>query len=330
MAKENPVYTALSGLGFETAGAVSFGLWKDYAVSVRPNQNYYQIELAVRADKKDKALARTLLKEARGRLPKTVIGCVNAGNAIFFNVRLHRKAGYAEQLTAALDLLAGLLREKGLPPADTCAVCGGPHTDSLCMESTYQPVHAACMRRVSEAARETVEDNENNGSIFLGLVGALLGTLAGLIPNVLTIVFLERIHALLFALVPLAAMWGYRKFRGKQNAAAIVIVVLLSLAGVFLLEAVVVAIAIAQEYGAGFGQSLRISLEYLFTAEGFIAFLQDSLMELLFMVLGIFIAWRYLRQTNTVRLQGLEGVLATLRPDPRTAAAPEDEGGASL
>ena len=328
MTKEDPVFAALSGHGFEIAGDVCFGLWKDYAVSVRSHPNGHQIELAVRTDKKNKALVRTLIKEARRQVRgKDVISCVNAGNAVFFVLRSLRKAGGGEALPAALDLFTDLLRKNGLPPAETCAVCGGDHTDSLCMESSYQPVHAACMRRRAASTRDAVEDNENNGSIPLGIVGALLGTLAGLIPNVLTIVFLDRIFALLFALVPLAAMWGYRKFRGRQNAAAIVIVVLLSLASVLLLEVIVTAIAVAREFEAGLGLSLGFAFMYLFSAEGFVLFLRDSLMEWLFMGLGIFIAWRYLRQTNAVRLRDLDAALSTLRPDPRAAVPSDKETG---
>ena len=61
------------------------------------------------------------------------------------------------------------------------------------MGGYYQPVNAAALRQQGTQAREKAEENQTNGSYLLGLIGAILGTLVGLIPNLLTAVYTETI-----------------------------------------------------------------------------------------------------------------------------------------
>ena len=327
MAKENPIYESLAPLGFETAGSACFGIWSGYAVSLRQSQSNYLIELAARTDRKDKQLRKNVHKAVKQRCSKRYHGCYENGKAMVFTVSFDRKTPFDEQGTAFLDVFVSVLRENGVAPAETCSVCGGAHPDSLCWLDGYQPVHAACVRSLSEQTREKAEHNQENGSYLTGILGGIVGMLAGLVPSLLTILWMERIYGVLFALVPLAAMWGYRKCRGKQNTAAIVIVIVLSLLGVFVLEAVVVAIGVTREYGMAFGTAFSLTMSYLVTGEGFVAMLGDCIMEFVFMAVGILLAWGYLRQTNTTAIAAMDAVAGTLRPIGD--AAPVESGAAT-
>ena len=316
MAKENPVYAALAPLGFETAGQVCFGRGKGYAVSLRPNGGYYYLEFAVRCDKKDAQLRKAVQKALKARCPKNTYACVNNGSFFSFPVRFTGKGSYGEQFSAFADAIAEVLRENGLAPAHSCAICGSGAAESLCMVTSFQPVHAACMRGQVEQIREEAEQNRENGSYLGGVIGALLGTLVGLIPSVLTVLLIEGVSAWLFALVPLCAMWGYRKLGGKRNNAAIVIVILLSLLGVFLLEYIQLVAYLIGQYHAPLGLTLNVALQNFMDPEMFPLVLKDCAIPLLFMVLGIALGWRYLRQTNSETVKAMGVQLDTLRPNP--------------
>ena len=311
MANKETLDSALDALGLEKLGAIHFGTWRGYAVT--HNQNVFQV--AARTVKNDKQLCKALQAALKERCPKRVLSVLTDGKTITFSTAFDRKSPYTEQITAFLNAATDALRAQGVAPANTCAHCGAQFPDSLCLVGTqFQPVHAACVHNAKEATVEAAQRNQESGSYLTGTIGAILGTLVGVIPSVLTILLTERIYALLFALVPLAAMFGYRLFRGKQSKGSIAIIVVLSILGVFVLQAIVVSVSVAQEYDVGIGEAASVVLPYLFTGEGFSELISDSLMEFLFMVLGIFFAWRYLNQTNTSTVAAANAVASTLRP----------------
>lgn len=318
MAKQAPLFASLEAYDFQTVGSVCFGLWKGYAVSIRLVQGNFWADFAVRLGKPDKALQRAINAslKADGIKRSGVNFNLARGKAASFLLRLNRKTPFVDQFAVFADACARALRENGLEPASTCAVCGGGTPESLCFVGTYQPVHASCMRADLEKTREKAEENQANGSYLTGLVGALLGMLVGLIPNVATAVFLDRIVAVLFALVPLAAMWGYRKFNGKLDKGSIGIIIVLSLIGVVLLQYFSLAIYIMQEYDTTLGLALSFTADLFRDGETLGQILSGSLTSFLFMGLGILFAWRYISQTNSGAVANKEALLSTMRPNP--------------
>ena len=315
MANKQTTHDGAAALGFEELNGVFFGTWQGYAVSQFMNQSFYSFQFAVRTDKKDAQLRKTLLADVKQRLQKKCRSVVNNGDSIMFNTVFSRKEPIQQQMTDCLNAMAAALRSAGVAPAQTCAHCGGHSPDSLCLVGTSnQPVHAACVRSAREAVVEKAQSNQESGSYLTGFLGAVLGAIVGLIPNVLTMLFAERIFALLFALVPLAAMFGYRLFKGRKDKAAVVIIVLLSVLAVFVQQTIYVVIELTKEYGVTFAEAFDATREFLFTSEGMSAMMQDCAMQFVFMALGIVIAWRYLAQTNTGAVAHAEAAASTLRP----------------
>ena len=323
MPKNDELKEALLRLGFETDRRVFFGLWQDYAVSVVPVGIQCQISYATHADKNYQKLRRNVQKSANRLAPKKCT-VTNTGEAFVFTLPVDRKMLEAGELPRCLDAFAAALRENNFLPCETCAVCGGQKPDSLCYLRLYRPVHKACVRSLSETTRQKAEQNELNGSYLTGAVGALLGMLIGLIPNVALGVISDRIYALLFALVPLAAMWLYRKFNGKMSKGSIGIIIAVSLLGVFVMQFATLAIYIMQEYGTGLGQAMSLTAGLFADGEILGQILRESIMHFLFMGLGILFAWRYLNQTNGGAVTNMDAALATLRPNPN---GPQDGEG---
>jgi hypothetical protein len=314
MATNQAVSTALSRLGIGAVGAAHIGVWDGYAVTVRHSAPYYYLDFAVRLDRKDRALPKALRAELKNRLPKKLLGCVNNGDHITCTLTVDKKTPYTDQFEAALNAIADALRQKDVAPATTCAVCGREHPDSLCLIDGYQPVHAACVQAVTETTKHAAEADERKERYLTGFIGAVIGAFIGLEPCLLSILLFDRIYTVLFALVPLCAMWGYRRFRGKRSGASIVIIILLSLAGVVLLEFLAVAISFKQELGLTLVPAMRYTLNYLFTRVGVGVMLQESLTELLVMAIGIFVAWAFLAQNNHNPVSQANAVRHSLHP----------------
>ncbi len=324
MAKENPVFKALETFGFETLGSMSYGVYKDYAMDVAQEQGYYYLDVAVRVEAKNKELKKAL-KSAVADSGLKMSFYSNYGSYLRFMLRFNRKTPYEEQASAYMGAVANILRVLGISPADSCAVCGGGSPDSLCCVSSYQPVHSACVRNIHEQKKDAAEHNSQNGSYLTGFLGALLGAVAGLLPSIFTALALDTIYAILFALVPMAAMWGYNKLNGKKNKVSIVIVIILSLLSVFVLQFMILGSAIMDEYGVSFGEAMIAVIEVFLNLEGLVMIASESLVEFLFMLAGLMISWQYIGRTSARDIRDSETVLTTLRPNNNYAQSAENE-----
>lgn len=332
MAKANPIYKALEARGFETVGEMCFGSWKGYAADLRPYSGYYYLDVAVRVDKKDKDLRKRVQKTVKRNNSGRSLGCINNGKYLTFTVSFNKKTPYEQQFAAYMEAIIAALNENGVSAANTCAVCGGSGPDSLCAVGSYQPVHSACTRDMYLAVRDAAQENQENGSYITGFIGALLGMLVGLVPNLLTAMFMDEIYSMFFALVPLAAMFGYRKFRGKLNNGAVGIVVVLSFISVFVMQFLLTGFYVMDEQGLSLGLAFSFVAEELLNLKGLGMIANYSLAHFLFMFLGVWISWTYIKQTNKGSLRQMDAVLKTLRPDPaagygaqETALADENE-----
>lgn len=316
MVQAQALYSALMQRGFQTVGNVCCGVWGGYAVSIVCTQMpVFQVSFAVRADKKDNALRTAVHQALRGRVGKSVTGTLNTGSAFTISLRLSGKEAPLDQFSAAADGIVAVLREKGLSPAQTCACCGRGAAESLCMVTTFQPVHAACMQQKIQSVKAQVESNQQNGSYLTGALGALLGALVGAIPAILILLLTDTLYSLLFALVPLAAMYGYRLMKGKNDKVSIGIVVLISILSVVFMVFVLSVILLMREFGASLGEALDYMFHYLDFSD-FVEIVGSFWQGFLFMLLGIAASWGYLSRTGKSQVADAELLMNTLRPNP--------------
>ena len=332
MANTQEIFAAANTLGFETAGQVCFGTWNGYAIllpqglgsSVFAN---VAVDLPSVSRAERKALDASVKEKGLKGLKLSTLTKVAAS----FTIAFGKGEDVPGFLRAALDALTASLRACGLAPADRCAVTGAPRPDSLCLvamngAASYRPVCAAAIRDNEAKTREAAEENKENGSYLLGFVGALIGMLVGVALNVLGIVFTERIYALLFALVPLAAMFGYKLFKGKMSKGSIIIVILLCLLGVLLIPLFELVVYLVRDEGVALGDAFSRALFYMMDPSSLSEISGELLKRLLFMALGIWIAWKYMStSTNSSQVSGAAAQAATLRPNPRYAQSAETE-----
>lgn len=331
MATINDAFIAMSGLGFETAGKVCFGTWNNYAVLLRQGtgKNLFAT-FAVRLPKVMFDGRKELFREVKENSGNKLKPAGITKTSISFSIPIGKAENLSGFLSTSLKILTDALRNACVAPADTCAATGESRPDSLCLITkdnvqSFQPVCAAAIRDKDLKTREKAEENQENGSYLMGFVGALLGMLVGLIPNLLSIIFASTIWSLLFALVPLCAMFGYKLFKGKMSKGSIVIVIVLSLAAVLLIPFFTLAYYVFHDYGAPLGSAIAYAADYMLDPSSFSDYAGQLPQLLLFMALGIWIAWKYMSgSTNSSQVTSVETQVATLRPNP-VYAQPEDE-----
>lgn len=309
--------------GFEEISGLWCGVWKGYALSLRKitGSNYYA-DVAVRVSSPGpvKKSVKAILKQNC----KKIAALVNLQSKVaVFNIVFSKADNLGARFTELMEGITGALMQSGAAPADTCALTGQANPDSLCLVQIgnlfcFQPVLGAAVRSQNAEVQAKVEENENNGNYLTGIIGAVLGAAVGIVVNVLIIVFLQRIFALAFALVPVASMFGYKLLKGKANKTAIIIVVLLSLIAIPVMCVLAYSLFIAKELSMSFGEVFSKVLELLQeNAEIRSECFTDAPMMLLFMALGIFIAWRYMSGSLNSSVAGAASAqAASLRPNP--------------
>ena len=327
---ENEIFSRLAQLGFTpVSDAVCVGTWNNYAVELqRFGGRLYYVYVAIRIPKADS----TLRKGCKSALKAT--GVKRASIERIMPNYLLASYGFGKDddaltgFRAFMDALTAALTRHGVGPANTCALTGAPNPDSLCLVlnntyAGYQPVVGAAVRQGDYELQARVEENESSGSYVTGFVGALLGALLAVAVNVLVLVFTDMMFSVLFALVPIAAMFGYKLFKGKTDRASVAVIVLLCLLAIPLMVYLTVVVTVVREYAVPLGDALRAAAEIIVDPAFLSEASRDIIMMLVFMALGLFIAWRFIRnqlnstQTQTSRLQ-----VETMRPNPAYAAAP--------
>ena len=326
----NETFAQLSQFGFTPVNdAVCVGTWNNYAVELqRYSGRTYYTYLAIRIPKADKAVKKACNAafKAAGLKRATVMGV--APNFVQAACTLEKGDAEVPCFRTFMDTLTGTLARNGIAPANTCALTGAPNPDSLCLVLNnkymgYQPVVGAAVRQGNYDLQARVEENENNGSYASGFVGALIGALLAVAINVAAMVFTDRMYAILFALVPIFAMFGYKLFKGRTNKGSLIILLLLSLLAIPLMVYLTVTVSIVREYGVPLGDALRAAGQIVVNPEYLAEVRGTLLMMLLFMALGLLIAWRFIRgQLNSTRVQTSNLQVETMRPNPAVVQAP--------
>lgn len=317
----NKIFEALRQYGFEpVSNAVSVGTWRNYAVSLQKfNAKTYYMRWAIRIPKSSRDLAKALRAAVKASGEKGIALNSALQNFVLLTVNFAKAGEQLEVFPRWMNIVADALAQNGIAPADTCAVTGAANPDSLCLVDgfNYQPVCASAVRQKDYDLQSKVEENENNGSYVTGLVGAVLGALVGVAVNLLTIFFLHYVVAYLMALIPVCAMFGYKLFKGKMDKMAIVIVIVLSLLCVPLIMVLELALEAAKELKVSFGEALGWAFRNFTKPQVFDLVKGDILKLLLFMGLGVFVAWGFMsRQLNSSKTGNSKLQMETMRPNP--------------
>lgn len=229
-----------------------------------------------------------------------------------------------------VEFCAYVLSAAGLRPRDCCPYCKTGGCDALSfVKGGYGTVHYRCLQEAAARERDKADSNLQNGSYFLGVIGAFLGMIVGSVPSFLTIAFMEMEYAVLFALIPLCAYFGYKLFRGKMNKAALAVSIVMAFLGVFLLYFEMIAFSAMKEYGLSFGEVMSFMPELLRDGELWADILTHALKEFLFMGLGIVFVWRLISSTAADSASNASAALQLARPYgsrvQAAAASPADE-----
>ena len=167
---------------------------------------------------------------------------------------------------------------------------------------------------------------EDKGSVLMGILGAILGALVGAVPWFLVSAFTSFYVGWLGFLAGWAAVFGYRKLKGRKSfRLAIAVVVICSLLALIVAEYGAWMLRLCTDPGwqadaARYGIPVaRLAFESLLLPENFKVILPGLVIGLLIGGLGIFSAGKYVRQYTDPEMaaeinQRLQAARSSLNP----------------
>ena len=306
--KANEFSLLVQQLGLTAFGQMFCGEVYGWPVAVR-NNSAAHLRVSV-----DRGRSRETVKKIEAGL-KTWGGKIYSwvGNTLWLSTGRKKKMQGTDAEYVEFSL--HVLRAAGLHPHDCCPYCKTGGCDSLSfVKGGYDLVHYRCLQEAAAKEHDKAESNLQNGSYALGILGAFLGMIVGSIPSFLTIAFMEMEYAVLFALIPLCAYFGYKLMRGKMNKVALVVSILMAILGVFLLYFEVIAFSAMKEYGLSFGEVMSFIPDLLSDGSLWSSILSNAFQEFLFMALGIVFVWRLISTTASDTASNADAALKLARP----------------
>lgn len=320
MAKVNQNFSEeMARRGFKNEGVNFYGVHKNrpYLIQHMGNagtgNNFF---LTVSLDRGvDNKIIKSITKNLKANSPKTVKFYPTI--AVLGGIKFHVLCKKRDTLTTDIEFLFnGIDNELMAVAAGTpaiCSVCKTPNVDSYAWHGElYTTVHNHCITGEVEKTVSKAKDNELVGNYPLGIIGALIGGVVGIIPSVIVAVFFHIISAWLCALIPLCAYYGYKLLKGKMNAFATVTTIIVSVIMVPIMDFVNEFFMAYIEYD---GQYLITVSDYInvFMAEPEL-FLPSYLQSLLFVVLGVVVVAGIISQGNKSMYKSAGAMAESVRP----------------
>ena len=295
--------------GWKRFGDTALSVWDGYPFCM----TFYQGNIQIRFRLEKGPANRELSKEIRGQIKGwKELGVANGQfdpAAAFLSVMVSR---LPEESAYTLDRIfraaAELMKEHGLVPPRTCPVCGQGECDCVALlRREYVPAHRDCVGSAVHETEAQAEESLSKGSYLRGFVGAVIGGLVGALPSLLTILFLERMFVVLYALIPLAAYYGYKLLQGKMDKGAMVCTVISGILNLFSLNFLVFVFQVRKLYGA-------LPLGFLFTTffGNLGTVLPDMILDFVFLALGIWICYGRISRTARGDVSSAYAVLDTV------------------
>ena len=249
-----------------------------------------------------------LKKEINRKLPKRCYASFRANYLIVemtgpYNSIAER---YSEMSKAVQDTLSS----RSVSPMQSCPICQKSGGNSIvAYDKGYHIAHDHCVRNLIDKVHDKVEDNKENGNYMLGFIGGLAGGVIACIPNLLTIWFFERVFYILYALIPLAIYKGYSIMKGKLSKVVTVYTIAMSIILAVGMDFVIfIGVRLSQGYKPEHMTLLLRNPVVL------MEILRTNMYSLVFIAVGIYIAWKRINRTSDTIIKTSGMVKETMRP----------------
>lgn len=285
-------------LGIQQVEDTLYGEYAGYHYSVNLVNNgsisMFQMSMLV-SNTLDRATVKALQKEIKGTISFSGIDQMAVLQVLMnFPISKNKKKGYFEHL---MEKLTETLQQFHIQNIETCGFC---HLETeeeanwVVYRGLYVPAHASCVEAAYAEQQATIEaENANKKNLPLSIIFCIVGAIIGILPGVLIMLFSGWLFAIAFALSPVCAFFGYKLGKAPLRWYTTLITVVTCLV-VSLLAVVGMYASLAALGGMSFN-------EFISNPEA--GFVSTLLQVFVFTLLGITVAWGYIRRTNQSKVE---------------------------
>ncbi|MDL2300337.1 hypothetical protein LJC01_01690 [Clostridiaceae bacterium OttesenSCG-928-D20] len=296
--------------GFQVEGKALIGVYKGYPFQVTiANKNERDVITLMFNGITPKSKVFAKMKKHPRMFQKGVkFSTLTAGHFFITYKNISGQTTY-DNMLLLLDVATECLleEEKSSPSSLVCDICNKRGCDSAAMNGTYfQPVHEACVVQKSSKQQKNAVKNQKSGNILTGIIGAFLGALIGMLPNLLAMSLLKIEFGWLYFLIPMGAYQGYKLLKGKLGGIARLVVLVSSIFGYFMQ---IMAILLIQNPGLGFG----FLFEAYFLGLPLTDLLADNYFGLIFFGIGLVVGILGSGETNADIIKSASSMRETLQ-----------------
>ena len=220
--------------GMKVAQGVAYGNLQGFAATMVDGSNIKVITFATSFADAEQERQFTQAVDA-ANIAKTYrvrnIGKSSRNIQIVFNDTI----GTMKKIRAFVEWFIPLLRQYGASAWNVCSECGTEITAGrwVLINGIAYYLHEACAEKVSREIEEenTKQREESTGSYATGIIGALLGALAGSVLWAL-VLSVGYIASIVGFVIGWLAEKGYNLFKGKQGKGKVAILIIAVIIGV--------------------------------------------------------------------------------------------------
>lgn len=274
--------------GLHQSGSAAYGVATGFPVAASLSGSLLSLTFTLAGP-----LPPSFVKEARRTLRPQKLLVSSQGDLLTVSLKAKYGGTLQEKYDDAVQAVGELLRAEGIQPPQVCGICGGPDWDYRAFfRGGFRPAHYDCLAQSTGSSQ--MGKQKASGSYPLGILGGLLGGLVACIPSIFSILLVQTIYGLLYALIPMGVYFGYKKFGGPLHKGAVAIICVLSFLCAFFVDFGVVAVQFVEAVA---GHVPFYYVVFLFADPAFVSeFFIGSLSSLVFILLGLWISWRTISQ----------------------------------
>jgi hypothetical protein len=297
-------------LGMATESGLVYGPYRGYMLTMQEGAKWRSVTFAVRFSTPEgrNAVATFLANQSVRKQYHIQKTCLESDQVL---VIFSNAFDGMEKLQAFVNMFVGVLVENKAEGLSVCSHCGKPLSPeqavTVRLGDTVMSMHQGCVIVRNRRVDIQQEQLRHQGSVLVGLAGALLGGLIGAIPWALAIA-MGRYVIWFSLLIGLGAGLGYDWFHGRKTSVRTGITLLSSAVCVVLSQGAAQILPACQELmqdsewldrGYSALKTLSIVLQAVFTDSAMGSeFIAASLCGIGIAWVGLFVLGRYRAKKN--------------------------------
>ena len=291
--------------GLEVKNGVAYGIYRGYMITMQEGAGWKSVSFAVWMDNDLNLAVQGQLRNMFDEQTKKeyrIMDLVGSNSCIA--VKFFDNPGTMSKVKDVIDMVINRLSACQVPGVGYCSHCGQPieqpaYGETVLVKGAVYQMHSGCAASLERGLGDAREEQQAQGSVASGAIGALLGGVVGVIPWAIAS-YLGVFVGWLGYLIGFAAKKGYELFKGKECKAKAFIIILVTILCVALAEVAGYSVMLMTELELSLGEGIELFFRVIeIDSDAMGEVIGNLILGLVFAGLGIFDVVREVFSANS-------------------------------